>query len=123
MNKDLRNSLISASLSFAEYAFSSIDVEYIEATNYLVAFSKNFIYNESIQSDESLYSYTILDREKRTDKIIHVEIKPLFDDLNIVFKNNYNGKELSLLNQFSDFKQTIIHFFKTRSITVNQKNL
>ena len=121
VKKDLRNSLISALLSFAEYAFSSNDVEYLEATNYLVAFARSMIYNGSTRSEERIFSYAIMDREKRMDKLIHREIKPLLEDLIVIFVEKYNQKELSLLNQFYEFKEIIKDFFKSRSITVDQR--
>ena len=121
VNKDLRNNLITALLNFAEYAFSSDDVEYFEATNYLVAFSKDKIFNRSTQGQEFLFSYAIIDKEKRTDKLIHREIKPLLDRLVKTFINKYNGEPLSLLNLFYEFKDVITRIFKTRSITVDQR--
>ena len=70
---------------------------------------------------ESLISYDIFDKEKSIDKYISKIVKPLLINAACDFKKRNNGKNLSEVSQFKDFKKTLDQIFGSDAQNVDQK--
>ena len=115
IHQDLRSGLLSAIITFAENAFSSSLMEYLEGTKFVVAFTQDNIMSEDSRRPEVLIGYAILDKRKKIEKYIHKTIIPLLSQCVIRFKSEFEGKHLSLLSQFEPFRDYIDSIFMTKS--------
>ena len=112
---DLRSGLLSAIVTFAETAFSSGLMEYLEGTRFVVAFTHDKIMSEDSNEPELLLGYAILDKRKKIEKHIHKIIMPLLSQCIIKFKTEFEGKNLSEVSLFFNFKDYIDSIFLPKS--------
>ncbi|MFX1325850.1 MAG: hypothetical protein ACFE8N_12930 [Promethearchaeota archaeon] len=122
IDADLRSGLLSAILSFAQTAFTQDSVEYFEfGKKFLITFTEEEIMSDDGIEPEMLISYSILDKEKKFEKYTQKIIQPLLKDIIKEFKTLNNGKNLSEVSQFKDFKDRLDVFFGTDTQTIDQK--
>ncbi|MFX0081660.1 MAG: hypothetical protein ACFE94_07900 [Candidatus Hodarchaeota archaeon] len=118
---DLRSGLLDAIMSFAESAFMESSLEYFEGEKYIIVFTKEKIMSDDSIEPESLTSYVILDREKKTEKYIHKIIQPLLKNVINEFTTIYTGKNLSEVSQFKNFKNNLDRIYGSDTKTIDQK--
>ena len=118
---DLRSGLLTAILNFAQTAFSKNLVEYFEGKKFLITFTEEYINAKDGFEPEILMSYAILDKEKKIEKYTHKIIQPLLVKVIDEFKSMYEGKNLSEVSQFKNFKQKLDRIFGTDTQTLDQK--
>ena len=118
---DLRSGLLTALLNFADTTFTQNSVEYFEGKKFVIAFTNDRIIAEDSKNPESLISYAILDKEKKIEKYIRKILKPLLVEVVDEFKKVNNGKNLSEVSQFKDFKQNLDKIFSLEAKTIEQK--
>ena len=70
---------------------------------------------------ELLISYAIMDKEKRIEKYIHKVVQPILKMIVEEFKSKYEGRNLSEVTQFKNFKETLDKMFGTDTENVDQK--
>ena len=121
IDKDLRSGLLTAMLNFAETAFSSELIEYFEGSKYVVAFTNDKIMAEDSIDPEPLTAYSILDKEKKIDKFIHKVLIPLLKRVIEEFKINHEGKNLSEISQFRNFKTNLDNIFGMQTQKLDQR--
>ena len=121
IDTDLRSGLLTAILNFAETAFSNDFIEYFEGKKYVIAFRNNEITAEDSMEPELLISYAIMDKEKRIEKYIHKVVQPILKMIVEEFKSKYEGRNLSEVTQFKNFKETLDKMFGTDTENVDQK--
>ena len=121
IDDDLRNGLFTAILNFAEQAFLKNDIEYFEGDDYVISFYEGEIKAEYAEDKEPLIAYAILDKEKKIEKFIHKVLQPLLRKALNEFKKYNEGKFLSEVSQFKDFKKTLDFIFGSNTRTVDQK--
>ncbi|MFX0073961.1 MAG: hypothetical protein ACFE96_00855 [Candidatus Hermodarchaeota archaeon] len=121
IDSDLRSGLLTALLNFAETAFSTGSVEYFQGSRFTIAFINSTIQSEDCKEAELLVSYAIIDRQKKIDKFIRKTVNPLLNKVAIEFKLQNEGKNLSEVSQFKDFKQTLDFIFGSSTKKVDQK--
>ena len=111
ISKDLRGAFISAINAFADTAFNSNSIEYLESGNILFIFKMAEIQSEDNFTQESLILYGLVDKsKKKSDKLV----KKFFgkvDPMLQLFIQKYNGANFSELNQFSSFGKIVEEFF------------
>ena len=111
ISKDLRGAFISAINAFADTAFNSNSIEYLESGNILFIFKIAEIQSEDNFTQESLILYGLVDKsKKKSDKLV----KKFFgkvDPMLQLFIQKYNGANFSELNQFSSFGKIVEEFF------------
>lgn len=111
ISKDLRGAFISAINAFADTAFNSNSIEYLESGNILFIFKMAEIQSEDNFTQESLILYGLVDKsKKKSDKLV----KKFFgkvDPMLQLFIQKYNGVNFSELNQFSSFGKIVEEFF------------
>jgi len=112
---DLRSGLLSAIITFAENAFSSSLMEYLEGTRFVIAFTHDKIVSEDSDEPELFLGYAILGKRKKIEKYIHKVIMPLLSQCIIKFKSEYEGKNMSEVSQFFNFKDYIDSIFLPKS--------
>ncbi|TFG20360.1 MAG: hypothetical protein EU529_14980 [Promethearchaeota archaeon] len=121
IDKDLRSSLMTALVNFAEGVFSVDSVEYFEMKKFVISFIKDQITPSDSEDPESLITYAILDKEKKVEKLIKKMVVPSLKKIVNQFKLKYDGKNLSEISQFRDFKQELDNIFGTDTKTIEQK--
>ena len=121
IDQDLRSSLLTALLNFAESVFSSNAIEYFQMNKFIICFIKDQIISSDSPEPELLMYYVILDKQKRIDKFIRKIIQPILKQVCSEFKNRYNKKNLSEISQFKDFKQILDTCFDSHSKTIEQR--
>ena len=111
ISKDLRGAFISAINSFADTAFNSNSIEYLESGNILFIFKMAEVQSEDNFTQESLILYGLVDKsKKKSDKLV----KKFFgkvDPMLQLFIQKYNGANFSEINQFSSFGKIVEEFF------------
>ncbi len=121
IDKDLRSGLLTALINFAESAFSKNLVEYFEMKKFVIVFIEDKILSYDSPEPEVLMIYAILDKEKKIDKHISKVIIPSLKEIIKHFKEKYEGKNLSEISQFKDFKKTIKDILGSDIKTLDQK--
>lgn len=121
IDNDLRSSLLTALVNFAEGIFSVDSVEYFEMKKFVISFIKDQIKPSDSDDPESIITYAILDKEKKLGKIIKKMVRPSLTKIVNQFKLKYDGKNLSEISQFRDFKQELDNIFGTDTKTIEQK--
>ena len=121
IDKDLRSGLLTALINFAESAFSKNLVEYFEMKKFVIVFIEDKILSYDSPEPEVLMIYAILDKEKKIDKHISKVIIPSLKEIIKHFKEKYEGKNLSEISQFKDFKKTIKEILGSDIETLDQK--
>ena len=121
IDKDLRSGLLTAMLNFAETAFASESIEYFEGKKYLVAFKNGTIMAEDSIDPEPLIAYSILDKEKKVDKFINKILIPLLKQVIEEFKSKHEGKNLSEISQFREFKTNLDNIFGMQTQKLDQR--
>lgn len=111
IDKDLRGAFISAINAFADTAFNSNSIEYLESGNILFIFKMAEVQSQDNNVQESLILYGLVDKsKKKSDKLV----KKFFgkvDPMLQLFIQRYNGANFSELNQFSSFEKIVGDFF------------
>lgn len=110
-DKDLRSGLLTAIITFAENAFDTSFVDYLESNNYVIAFTKDSIMAEDSIDPELILGYVILNRKKKIEKFIHKTIQPLLSQTILKFKSLYEGKNFSEISLFKSFKSYLESVF------------
>jgi len=121
---DLRSGLLTALVNFAESVFSSHSVEYFEMKKYVIAFIDENIKPADSHHPERLISYAIMDKlssQKKIEKAIHKVVQPSLKKIIYKFKSMYDGKNLSYISQFKDFKNELNTIFGSDTKTIDQK--
>jgi hypothetical protein len=121
IDTDLRSGLLTAILNFAQTAFTNDIIEYFEGNKYLITFTEDSIHAKDGFEPEMIISYAILDKEKKIEKYIHKIIQPLLNKVITQFKENFEGKSLSEVSQFKNFKEDLDNIFGTDTQTIDQK--
>ena len=121
IDTDLRSGLLTAILNFAQTAFTKDIVEYFEGKKYLITFTEEYINAKDGFEPEIIISYAILDKEKKIEKYINKIIQPLLKKVISQFKLNFEGKNLSEVSQFKNFKENLDEIFGTDTQTIDQK--
>lgn len=111
IDMDLRSGLLSAIITFAENAFSSGLMEYLEGTRFVIAFTHDTIMSEDSNEPELFLGYAIIDKRKKLEKYIHKIIMPLLSQCIIKFKSEYEGRNMSEVSLFFNFKNYIDSIF------------
>ena len=121
IDSDLRSGLLTALLNFAETAFSTGSVEYFQGNRFTIAFmNANILADDSVEP-ELLISYAIIDKRKRIDKYVTKLVNPLLIKVAEVFKAQNEGKNLSEVSQFKNFKNTLDVIFGSNTKKIDQK--
>ena len=121
IDADLRSGLLTALLNFAETAFSTGSVEYFQGNRFTIAFINSTIISEDCMDPELLLSYAIIDRHKKIDKFIRKTVNPLLEKVAKEFKSQNEGKNLSEVSQFKNFKTSLDKIFGSSTKVVDQK--
>jgi hypothetical protein len=121
IDADLRSGLLTALLNFAETAFSKGSVEYFQGNRFTIAFINSTIVSEDCMEPELLLSYAIIDRQKKIDKFIRKTVNPLLQKVAQEFKSQNEGKNLSEVSQFKNFKTSLDRIFGSSTKVVDQK--
>ncbi len=121
IDQDLRSSLLSALLSFAESAFSTKLVEYFEMGKFIIAFIEDEIIPSDSPEPEILVSYAICDKQKKVDSYVRKIVFPSLKTVMQEFKARYDKKNLSEISQFIDFKTNLDKIFGSDTKTIEQK--
>ena len=124
IDDDLRSGLLTALVNFAESIFSSHTVEYFEMKKYVIAFMDENIKPADSPHPERLISYAIMDKlssQKKVEKAIHKVVQPSLKEIIYKFKSMYDGKNLSYISQFKDFKNELDRIFGSDTKTIDQK--
>ncbi len=121
IDADLRSGLLTALLNFAETAFSTGTVEYFQGNRFTIAFINARILSDDSLEPELLVSYAIIDRQKKIDKYIRKIVNPLLTKVANEFKSQYEGKNLSEVTQFKNFKKSLDVIFGSNTKKVDQK--
>ena len=121
IDKDLRSSLLTALVNFAEGVFSVDMVEYFEMKKFVISFIKDQITPSDSDYPESIITYAILDKQKKVEKLVKKMVLPSLKKIVYQFKLKYDGKNLSEISQFRDFKQELDNIFGTDTKTIEQK--
>lgn len=121
IDKDLRSALLTALLNFAESAFSKDAIEYFEMKKFAISFVEDKIKPEDSPDLEPIIAYAILDKEKKIDKHISKVIVPSLKEVIRQFIEKFNGKNLSEISQFQDFKGDFDKIFGSETKTIDEK--
>jgi hypothetical protein len=121
IDADLRSGLLTALLNFAETAFSTGSVEYFQGNRFTIAFINAKILSDDSNEPELLVSYAIIDRQKKIDKYIRKIANPLLIKVAQEFKSQNEGKNLSEVSQFKNFKQSLDKIFGSNTKKIDQK--
>jgi len=118
IDRDLRSGLLTAIINFAESAFASSLIDYLQGTKYVIAFTEDKIKAVDSIDPELLIGYAILDKsKKKIEKHIHKVIQPLLSQCISYFKAEYEGKNLSEVSQFRSFKSCLDKTFLRQAKT------
>ncbi|MBY8988539.1 MAG: hypothetical protein KGD61_08790 [Candidatus Lokiarchaeota archaeon] len=121
IDADLRSGLLTALLNFAETAFSTGSVEYFQGNRFTIAFINAKILSDDSLNPELLVSYAIIDRQKKIDKYIRKIVNPLLTKVAKEFISQYEGKNLSEVSQFKNFKESLDVIFGSNTKKIHQK--
>ena len=124
IDSDLRSSLLTALVNFAENVFSSYNVEYFEMNKYVMAFIDENIKPADGPHPERIIAYAIIDNlstQRKIEKAIHKLVQPSLKKVIYRFKSLYDGKNLSRMSQFKDFKKELDDILGSDTKTVDQK--
>ena len=121
IDKDIRTALLATIKNFAQVAFCVNALEYFEGNKYVIAFIETKIQDKGSLVKESLIGYAILDRQRKLDRRINKEIIPLLSQALFNFKSMYEGRILSEVTQFEEFKGNLNDLFFKKSLTLDQK--
>ena len=108
VDKDLRSGLLSAIIIFAENAFSSSIMDYLESDKYIIAFTQDKM---MAMIPEIILGYCILDKKKKLERKIHTRIQPLLSQALVAFKTRYDGYNVSEVSIFQGFKHYLNELF------------
>jgi len=108
-NLVVKTALLSGLLRFAEATMAA--VEYLECNNYHIIFHQGFILSE-FSIEEPIITYGVIDKikrkeEKKVEKTIRKQVKPILKRISDLFRNRFNGKNLSEVSQFREFSKEI----------------
>ncbi len=108
---DLRSAFISAITTFAESAFGNTSLEYLEMQNFLFIFKINLIQPSDNNEEEPVILYGLVERKrKNADKFVRKffeKATPIIE----LFKQKYNHKDFTELDQFKPFSDEMRNFF------------
>ncbi|TXT53243.1 MAG: hypothetical protein BAJALOKI2v1_1100005 [Promethearchaeota archaeon] len=121
IDDDLRSGFLTAIVNFAENAFSSSMVEYLEGNKYTIAFKADKVKSEDSDVPEPLFAFCILDKEKNMERVITKNIHPLLEKTLDRFLPITKGKSLSEISQFKSFRENIKEIFEPDAKTLDQK--
>lgn len=121
IDKDLRSALFTALLNFAESALSKDAIEYFEMKRFTISFIEDKITPVDNPEPEPIMAYAILDKEKKIEKHISKVIIPTLKEVLGQFIEKYDGKNLSEVSQFQDFKENLDKIFGSETKTIDQK--
>ncbi len=122
VDMDLRSGLLTALINFAENTLSKPGlVEYFEMNKFVIAFIEDKIKSDDSVEPEILISYAILDKEKKIDRHLSKVIIPSLNKVSKKFKSNFEGRNLSEVSQFKDFKKTLDKIFGLDVFTLDEK--
>ena len=122
IDTDLRSALLTALLNFAESAFSSKIVEYLEfSEKFVIAFTDDKIQSIEGNEPEALIAYAILDKEKKIDKVVSNVIVPSLKEMLNQFILKYSNRNLSEMRQFDSFRKIIDEIFGLDVKTIDQR--
>jgi hypothetical protein len=121
IDSDLRSGLLTALINFAETAFSMNRVEYFEGKKFIITFTSHEIKAEDASEPEILISYAIIDKEKKVDKHLQKIISPSLNRVAKEFIAQSNGKNLSEVSQFKNFKNVLDDIFGSDTKNIDQK--
>ncbi|MGQ4873035.1 MAG: hypothetical protein ACP6IY_03070 [Promethearchaeia archaeon] len=121
IDKDLRSGLLTALINFAESAFTNNNIEYFEGKKFIIAFTEGQIKSMDTSEPELLIAYAILDKERKVEKYIKKVVIPLLKQVIVEFKKINEGKNLSEITQFNDFKKVLDQIFGSDTKTIQQK--
>ncbi len=121
IDTDLRSGLLTALLNFAETAFSTGGIEYLEGNKYTLAFINEKILADDSIEPEFLVSYAILNKQKKIDKYVSKIVQPLLIKVAKEFKAQNEGKNLSEISQFKIFKKNLDEIFGSNTKNIDQK--
>ena len=120
IDMDLRSGLLSAIIIFAENAFSSSLIEYLEGTKFVIAFTHDKMMSDDSNESEILIGYAIIDKKKKIEKYVQKTIQPFLYQCTVKFKNEYEGRNLSEVSQFYPFKDYIDSIFLPKSKAISK---
>lgn len=121
VDKDLRSGLLTALLNFAESAFAAQNLEYFEGSRFVIAFTQDKISSRDSVEPELFIGYAIMDKQKKIDRHIKKVIIPQLKSVIIAFKKQFEGKNLSEISQFKEFKAEVDRIFGSDTKTIDQK--
>lgn len=122
IDDDLRSGFLTALMNFAENAFSSTRVEYLEGNKYAIAFKADKVKSLDSNMKEPVFSYAILDKEDSDmEKYITKNVHPMLEKALEQFLPTTKGKNLSEISQFKRFKKKLEEIFEADSKTLDQK--
>ena len=110
VDKDLRSGLLSAIIIFAENAFSTSIMDYLESDKYIIAFTQDKMMAIDSMIPEIILGYCILDKKKKLERKIHTRIQPLLSQALVAFKTRYDGYNVSEVSIFQGFKHYLNEF-------------
>jgi len=115
VDKDLRSGLLSAIITFAQNAFSTSTMDYLESDKYVIAFTQDKMKAIDSVIPELLIGYCILEKKKKLEKKINSKIKPLLSQALVAFRARYDGYNLSEVSIFQGFKHYLNELFMSKS--------
>jgi len=121
IDKDLRSALLTALLNFAESAFAKDSIEYFEMKRYAISFVESKIRSEDDPETEPIIAYVILDKEKKMDKHLSKVVIPALKEALRQFKEQFEGKNLSEISQFQNFKAKLDEIFGSETKTIDER--
>ena len=121
IDKDLRSALLTALLNFAESAFAKDSIEYFEMKRYAISFVESKIRSEDDPETEPIIAYVILDKEKKMDKHLSKVVLPALKEALRQFKEQFEGKNLSEISQFQNFKAKLDEIFGSETKTIDER--
>ena len=121
IDRDIRSALFTAIIDFVESAFSSNTMKYLGGEKYIIAFAEDNISSLDTKIPESFYTYIIIDKQKKMEKYFIKVIQPLLKKVASKFKSTYNGKYLSEISQFLNFRVELDKIFGCSTKTIDQK--
>ncbi|TFG29535.1 MAG: hypothetical protein EU532_03055 [Promethearchaeota archaeon] len=121
IDKDLRSALLTALLNFAESAFAKDTIEYFEMKRFAISFVESKIRSEDDPETEPIIAYVILDKEKKMDKHLSKVVLPALKEALRQFKEQFEGKNLSEISQFQNFKTKLDEIFGSETKTIDER--
>ena len=109
--KDLRGPFITAINSFAQNAFNSISLEYLESSNNLFIFKVHEIKSQDCEYAESIILYGLTEHKKKDPDKLARKFFEKSDPIMQLFISRYSNKDLTEITQFESFQEEIKAFF------------